>query len=360
MTANNRIKELERQLELEKELHTRTKIKLKSKERELHTITGSVSYKLAKLLAKSKHYTRAVINHLKELNPRRIYMLRKNSVYVRNTYGLGDFYTAFQQKPSSNFAVVIHLFYPEMAEVFARYLSRLKGGYDLYITIPIEKKDCVSEVIRYLPSARVAIVPNCGRDVLPFTQVMQQLAQRDYKYVLKLHSKKSPHRGDGEMWRDQILDSLVPKDDQTLIDIHKTLNKSSTAIIGPKGQYVSLLVNFSATAHYLKRLVGGIYNEKTANELVSTADEYGFYAGTMFWARTEAIMPLISRVSIKDFEPELGQEDTTFAHALERGFTLIPELANMKIYELKDTSVELIDPHTTNIPTWADVALKDE
>jgi lipopolysaccharide biosynthesis protein len=175
--------------------------------------------------------------------------------------------------------------------------------------------------------------------------------------VLKLHSKKSPHRKDGESWRDKIVESLLPENKSLIRDVCKILENKDTAIVGPQGEYVSFLVNFTSTSHHVKKLSKKIIDIELAENLVSVSDEYGFFAGTMFWSRIDALMPVINNVSPSDFEPELGQVDSTLAHALERLFNVIPEIQKKKIYELDQEGVCRIDYHTTNIPEWSEVAL---
>lgn len=354
------IEELEVMLAHEKDNHRKTKIKLKAKEREIHAITQSNSYKLARILAASKHGAKIVVNHAKDLNPKRVRMMAQNKRHVKDVYESDAFTKALEVRGSADLAVVIHLYYPEMKNVFFEKLKNISHlKYDLFITLPETKADKQSIIEEIFPKAHIALVPNCGRDVLPFVQVMKKIRKYGYTKVLKLHSKRSPHRKDGEEWRDKILDSLLPANEQTVKDIQRFLNRKKTAIIGPSGEYVSLLVNFSATGHYLKNLVGKIIDTKLAGELVSTSDEYGFFAGTMFWARVDALDPVIDSVAIGDFEPELGQEDSTLAHALERLLNVIPELQGRDMYEQRNGKVVKIDHHTSNIPSWSEVALED-
>jgi lipopolysaccharide biosynthesis protein len=144
------------------------------------------------------------------------------------------------------------------------------------------------------------------------------------------------------------------------MQIINTLDNKNSSLVGPEGEYVSLLVNFTATSHYLKSVTGKVLHTQTADEMIRSADEYGFFAGTMFWARLDVLLPILNNINIEDFEPELGQVDSTLAHALERLMSLIPVLQGKEIFEARSDGVVKIDPHTTNIPEWSEVALEDK
>lgn len=356
----NKIIELEELLRIEKENHLKTKIKLKARERELHTITQSTSYKLARNLATVKHLLRVAKSYAHAVTPKRLKLVTVNRRRVKTVYGSSAFNNAFDIAPTSKLAVVVHLYYPELLGYFNDKLKRLSNiSYDLFITLPEEKREKFAEIQALLPNAHIALIPNCGRDVLPFIETARKLRALGYEKVLKIHSKKSPHRIDGDHWRDSIIDNLIPSNKDLLKNIQTTLDNTRTGIIGPAGEYVSLLVNFSATGHHTQKLMSEIYDKKLAKELFSISDEYGFFAGTMFWARLDTFTPIIDIIKPEDFEPEFGQEDSTLAHALERLFSVIPELNKKEIYELSEVGIKKIDYHTTNIPKWSEIAIDD-
>lgn len=342
----------------ERDAHTKTKIKLGIKERELHDITQSRSYKMAKVLALSKHGVRVVLDHAKRHSPKHAAMIAKNKRRVRAVYDSTEFKKTLERKPTADLAIVIHLYYTDMLPTFLKRLDGMSSlSYDLFFTVPKGKEHVVDEILKQKPDARIVIVPNCGRDVLPFIEVLRCISKIGYTKVLKLHSKRSPHREDGEEWRDKIIESLTPSDPMQIRKILQTLDKPDTAIIGPTGEYVSLLVNFTATKHHTNRLLPKLASKEQIVRLMMVPDEYGFFAGTMFWARIDVLMPIINSVQASDFEPEIGQVDSTLAHALERLFNVIPEIHNKNMYEVQDKTVERIDYHTTNIPAWSEVAL---
>jgi lipopolysaccharide biosynthesis protein len=352
------IEKLKKLIEIEEDHHKKTKIKLMARERELHDITQSNSYKLARILAKSKHSLKVIKNHVSDLTPKRRILIKGNQRHVRHAYQSQQFNAAFERQQTSKIAVVLHLYYTDMLPYFIEKFKNISHiEYDLFITIPEDKSEIFSKTQSLLPDARIAIVPNCGRDVLPFVEVIRKIQYKGYTKVLKLHSKKSPHRHDGAVWRDKIVKSLLPSNKTLTDELLKRLSSKKTALIGPSGEYLSLLVNFSATAHYVKNLVGKIVATKAADDLTRTADEYGFFAGTMFWARMDALAPIVNNIHAVDFEPELGQEDSTLAHALERLFNVIPELNGKDMFEITNSAVCKVDYHTTNIPSWSEVAI---
>ncbi len=258
-------------------------------------------------------------------------------------------------------AVVVHLFYEESWILIEKKLKNLSIPFDLFISIPSSNTRIINNIKKKYQLAYIYITPNKGRDVLPFVKILPIINDKGYSYVLKLHSKKSTHRVDGQEWMTNMISSLLPDKKQVLDDLLSILEKKSTGIIGPEDQYISLIVNFQANGTLMTKTLKIIYKnrKKVFNILQKNRKNYGFFAGTMFWIRLDNFKSIINyNFKLSDFELENGQIDGTFAHALERVFCLIHEINGKKIYEISPSSIKSIGYKTTNIPDWANVQIK--
>ncbi len=254
-------------------------------------------------------------------------------------------------------AVVVHLYYPEAWPAIQRRLAYINFAFDLYVSVPAQHQTFTEVIRQSFPDATVYVVPNRGRDVLPFLKLMHIILQRQhYSYVLKLHSKKSTHRTDGSVWFDTILSNLLPGR-EILSKLNPVLVKPSTGIIGPRGEYVSLTVNFEANGTYMTQVLNGVYGKSESYRVLHTnRKQYGFFAGTMFWARVDALEPLLrQRFGARHFDEEKGQIDATFAHALERLMGVIPEIEGRQFYEISPQGIVPVAYNQGVVPDWSDV-----
>lgn len=253
--------------------------------------------------------------------------------------------------------VVLHLYYTDMWPYFKSRLTLLGVDFDLVVTIPEQNKSYEKDIIKDYSFAKVLITENHGRDVWPFIQAMNKY-QKNYTHVLKLHSKKSKHRKDGSMWLDDIVDKLTNKKGSD--EIIEILDNPKTGIIGPEGQYLPLAINLPANGVKIKKILRRKYGLFRAGRILNRSFDYGFFAGTMFWARIDAIKPIIDmNFQRSDFDDEKGQIDGTFAHALERVFCLIPEIDGRQMYAIdKSGTIIKIPNNSNNIPDWSDLNSK--
>jgi lipopolysaccharide biosynthesis protein len=159
---------------------------------------------------------------------------------------------------------------------------------------------------------------------------------------LKLHTKKSKHRQDGNKWRVDLYQKLIGTPE--LIQIITKNFAEDTAhrlgIIAPDGHVVSSEYYLASNKENIEKLA------RIAN-LSYFGEEFRFVAGSMFWFRMESLLPLsLLGLGIDDFDPEQGQVDGTLAHALERIFGLLMYKTGYQIYV---SNGEALLPYDTNI-----------
>lgn len=254
-------------------------------------------------------------------------------------------------------AVVIHLYYPEAWEKIVSRLNKItEFSFDVFVSLPRSEAGFRNRIIKDFPDAYVYEVPNRGRDVLPFLGIASSLEEKGYKYVLKIHSKKSTHRTDGNDWFNELIDNLIPENKTLQHQIVTTLSEQKTAIIGPASNYTSLNVNFDANGAHMTDVVKKLYSRRVAYEVLQrNRGNYGFFAGTMTWIKLESIMPLFRYANVWYFEKEVSQIDATFAHAVERLLSIVPEISAQNIYEVDGRGIRKVGYDQGVVPDWSSV-----
>lgn len=271
---------------------------------------------------------------------------------VRINWGYRDLPSKIKTSKKKT-AVVLHLYYPDMWDLFRQHLKILeKNEYDFYISLP---EGVYSNSLKGLDGAVFYNAPNRGRDVLPFLMVARELQKRGYESVLKLHSKKSPHMEGGDVWMQTMLESLVPRTEKALKSLEEVLADKNTGVVGPLGQYIALPVNYQANRKHLQKIIRKVFGKSQAELVDKNTWDYGFFAGTMFWARLDSISLILKAFRISDFEKEAGQIDGTFAHAVERAFCLMPELKGKKLYQFDGGKLTETAYKTKNVPEWSEL-----
>ena len=291
-------------------------------------------------------------------------VLHDNVIYTRNRLMTpNDYFIGTESSPSinkkSDLAVVVHLFYTDSWQSIIKRLRLLPdNSFDLFVTMPIGNKAFSKTIKNEYSDANILFVPNRGRDVLPFINVARLLINTGYTSSLKIHSKKSTHRDDGEEWFDDMLKKLLPTK-KIVKEVVATLQGSSASIVGPSGVYYPLSINFPANGHHMNRVMRRVYPSSSSKRvhIDRVKDNYGFFGGTMMWMRLDAIKPLVY-FTTSFFEKEEGQIDGTFAHAIERLLCVIPEINSKDIYEVDKNGIRKRSYRTDNIPDWSRDHLK--
>ena len=126
--------------------------------------------------------------------------------------------------PSRPIALIIHCYHPNALEsVLQQWPAQLKVDLLLSTDTAIKAAQlerCISEQAnRHIRLAHLCILPNHGRDVLPFWYCLQHYQQHtEAAYFIKLHFKQSPYLKkevnpslfDAEGWMDHLHGCLLP------------------------------------------------------------------------------------------------------------------------------------------------------
>jgi O-antigen biosynthesis protein len=226
---------------------------------------------------------------------------------------------SFNLQPGSlKIAVILHLYYVDLATEIADYLSNIRVPFDLFISTDSSEKEAdirqhaVSTMAR---NVEIRIVPNRGRDMAPKLIAFADVFGK-YDLALFIHAKRSLHHSDLADWRTVILSQLVGSEVIVNNILGLFSNFSELGIVAPKHfepifSNIRWGVNWDGAKRLADRL-GIAINQKVPID---------FPSGSMFWARPTALTPLIDlKLRYDDFETEQGQQDGALGHQLERLF----------------------------------------
>lgn len=209
---------------------------------------------------------------------------------------------------AARLAVVVHAYHLDLIASLADRLALLSEPFDLFITTPHAKDTAeIMALQRRFTGAEVVTCPNRGRDIAPFFSLLPRLQR--YELCLKLHTKQGVTPV-ARQWREALLRNVLPNRDGVRQLVAKLRSDTRLQLAGPKSLFMS---------QQAMRFGNGPWLERLAPRLnVPIENDWGFFAGSMFWCRPQALAALAEEVSKQAFEPETGQQDGELAHALER------------------------------------------
>ncbi|MDF3863362.1 rhamnan synthesis F family protein [Pseudomonas denitrificans (nom. rej.)] len=240
--------------------------------------------------------------------------------------------------PDGRIAVHLHLFYSDLAEEFAGHLRNMPFAYDLFVSVcDVQSGDVAQRVFAQLPQCGalyVEQVENRGRDIAPFFCTFGSKL-REYTYLLHIHSKKSLYNnGATQGWREYICGALLGGQEQV---------RSIFTLLGSQGCGVVYPQNFDGLPYMANTWLANSSRGRTWAQRLGLTEQmipsgyFHYPAGSMFWARSEALAPLFdANLQLDDFEVEAGQRDGTLAHCLERLLTLSSQAQELPIAILRD------------------------
>ena len=213
--------------------------------------------------------------------------------------------------------VIVHVYYPDLLGEILDILRSWSVSWRLLITTQRSQVASVKEILAsHDIVGEIFVYENRGRDILPFIEAMRRGAF-EHELILKLHTKRSLHRADGDRWRRELLSSLAAPE---VVDrvVRAFQAAPDLGLVGPVGHWLPLSSYWGANENNVTRLC-----ERLGLALTAVGSEL-FAAGSMFFVRPQALQRLISStIDVSDFEEEEGQVDGTLAHAIERCISII-------------------------------------
>lgn len=209
-------------------------------------------------------------------------------------------------------AVHLHLHYPELWPAISERLASQLFDFDLFVTLTPRARGVRSTILDDFPRAVVWDVPNRGRDILPFLHLAREGVFDPYRAVAKIHGKRSPHRQDGDSWRDRLLDGVLSEPRKTEARLAALLADDRIQLATADGQILAGDIYWGQNRQLVERLAAKI-------GLALPPGPLRFPAGSIYWIKRPTLERL-RRLDLapEDFEPEQGLVDGTVAHAIER------------------------------------------
>lgn len=235
--------------------------------------------------------------------------------------------------PQHDAAVILHAYYEDLAcELVEKYIAQHQGKLDLIVTIRSDVKASTLENIKSsFNNVFFILVDNRGRDIRPFIQALKVAEGFGYEYICKVHTKKSPHRVDGQKWRESLFDDLLASHQKLDSVLNAFKSDGKLGVVAPANSITDLSIPEINLGNRL--WLDKLFSRLGAAELSNDYKTY-FPAGSMFWFRMSALEPLTNKLIDEDeFELEAGQLDGTLAHAVER---IIGSVISKEGYSLKD------------------------
>lgn len=212
-------------------------------------------------------------------------------------------------------AVHVHLYYVEQWPELMACLCNIKPQWrDLFVTLTKDDPAVEQAILAFDPSSTIKTVENCGFDLGPFIDVVNNMNLDDYDYIVKLHTKRTVsrdtylncYRMGGTRWKNNLL-SFV-KTERNFLKTLACFEMSDK--VGMIGAEKCIMTNE-------KEQMDAIFAMDMFKWLDLGRCRKEFVAGTMFIVRAPLLKVFQNKVQLKDFAPTVRVEVTP-AHGFER------------------------------------------
>jgi FMN phosphatase YigB (HAD superfamily) len=284
--------------------------------------------------------------------------------FRKNTYLARDLVSGelTDLRPNGGIAVIAHVYYPELFDQMAIALENIPWTSDCYLSVTNDTARKVvlaraRQIVR-IGKLEVRVVPNRGRDIAPLLVEFSKVI-RQYRYVLHIHSKKSLYSGRERVeWRDYLFENLLGSERRIRHIFQQFISNPGIGLIYPD--------TFEGVPYWAHTWLQNRGIALTLAQQLAIDIEHCSYVdapmGSMFWARVEALRPLLDlNLSYADFPEEQGQTDGTLQHTIERLFVPVAHAAGFSqrvMLAAEDNTTLFFSPGRKNLHHYYAVSTK--
>ena len=234
--------------------------------------------------------------------------------------------------------ILLHLYYQDLWPEFKeKILPILSDDTHLYVSIN-KRNEYTEDIEKY--SKEVFLVENRGMDFGPFIFIYNKIRSLNYKYIVKLHGKKSLHTpGVGNYWRTTLTNSLINSVDH----FHHVINFMENCpdiFMASSLEYYNDMERESINNP--NRLAALPFINKVRS-FVNSGEHGCFFAGSMFIVTTNYLEKLFANVDLTELykQFEIGYLRDSFAHGMERviGYGVITHNGKYLTIEYPDSKI---------------------
>ena len=220
--------------------------------------------------------------------------------------------------PRGRIAVVAHVYYPDLWPEIAVAIGNLAEPFDLFVTLVAGAADGLAPAVRESwPFARVMVVDNHGRDIVPFIEIIRTGVLFRYELVCKLHTKRSFWHEDGDAWRQSLIGGVLGSPSVARAVTAAFRADPDLGLVVADGQIYSGRELWVGNEKHLLRLFRHFGMDRSAYDK-------SFAGGSIYWIRAGLLRGLADlHLGFDDFEIEPLDADGSMAHAVERLVSLI-------------------------------------
>ena len=221
-------------------------------------------------------------------------------------------------------ALTAHVFYEDFAQALISGLSTLTNISKVYLTTP--SKDIKELLENYLNKSTYAfdvrLTPNIGRNFGPlFVEFSKVLLEE--KSFIHLHSKKSLHSpGLANDWLARSTDLFLTREGLSRVErLTQSNSRIGLVFVDTSDLHFGINFRWGRSLPVAKKIFASL----KGFENIKWSGKLSFPAGGMFWAKTEALRPLLEMDwDYNMFPIEKGQGDGELQHAIERMVGQLP------------------------------------